>query len=249
MDKKIETLKKEYPVGTRILLLSMGPDPRPIPPYTEGVVDHVNDVGTIHVSFEGGRALGIIAGEDEFIKLGERHVVRVDGLLSEEKAPAEKCRPVYYKDKVIIGIPDGCIRTVGEMVLKTQLEKDTRFVLSDILLDDIFASKATEEQDAMLKKTYGMTFEELCEALCEFCAARFLDTYDWNKSVRQQIEEIVNRELLFLKMLADSNKKVEERCRDCGYLIENDEGAWICDDCGKDIHAIPDSDCSANQTF
>lgn len=38
-----------------------------------------------------------------------------------------------------------------------------------------------------------------------------------------------------------------ERCRDCAYLVEGDNGEWICDDCGKDIHTIPDEECSANE--
>ena len=39
------------------------------------------------------------------------------------------------------------------------------------------------------------------------------------------------------------------RCRDCAYLIEDDEGCYICDDCRKNIFVISDSDCSANQSF
>lgn len=39
------------------------------------------------------------------------------------------------------------------------------------------------------------------------------------------------------------------RCKDCAYLIETDDGAWICDDCGKDIHDIKDEDCSCEQDW
>ena len=38
-----------------------------------------------------------------------------------------------------------------------------------------------------------------------------------------------------------------ERCRDCAYLVDGDNGEWLCDDCGKDIHTIPDEECSANE--
>ena len=41
----------------------------------------------------------------------------------------------------------------------------------------------------------------------------------------------------------------KKRCRDCGYLILSDDGKWICDDCGKDIHDIPNEECSANQDW
>lgn len=29
------------------------------------------------------------------------------------------------------------------------------------------------------------------------------------------------------------------RCKDCFYLIEDEDGNWVCDDCGKEIHEIP----------
>lgn len=35
------------------------------------------------------------------------------------------------------------------------------------------------------------------------------------------------------------------RCQDCAYLVEDDDGSWVCDDCGKDIHDIPDGECLA----
>ena len=44
------------------------------------------------------------------------------------------------------------------------------------------------------------------------------------------------------------NTPQKKRCRDCAYLIE-ENGKWVCDDCGKDIHDIPDNECSANQEW
>ena len=46
----------------------------------------------------------------------------------------------------------------------------------------------------------------------------------------------------------NAEKEKEERCRDCAYLVEVD-GEWVCDDCGKNIHDIPDEQCSAEQKF
>lgn len=37
------------------------------------------------------------------------------------------------------------------------------------------------------------------------------------------------------------------RCKHCAYLVEDDEGNWICDDWQKDIHDVPDEDCAAEQ--
>lgn len=69
LERQAERYKKEYPEGTRIMLLSMGDDPRPIEPNTRGTVKHVDDIGTIHCHFDNGRSLGIVPGEDSFRKL------------------------------------------------------------------------------------------------------------------------------------------------------------------------------------
>ena len=63
----VEQIKKKYPPGTRIELISMKDPYSPVPPGTRGTVQMVDDAGTIHPKFDNGRTLGIIVGEDEFI--------------------------------------------------------------------------------------------------------------------------------------------------------------------------------------
>ena len=65
----VEYLRKRYPNGTRIMLDRMGDDPRPIPAGTKGTVRHVDDIGTVHCTFDNGRQLGLIIGEDTFHKI------------------------------------------------------------------------------------------------------------------------------------------------------------------------------------
>ena len=67
-----ESMKLRYPEGTRIVLDRMGDDPRPIPPGTKGTVIHVDDIGTVHCSFDNGRQLGLVPGEDSFHKLAPK---------------------------------------------------------------------------------------------------------------------------------------------------------------------------------
>lgn len=62
----VKRMKEQYPSGTRIQLDWMGDDPRPIAPGTKGTVRVVDDCGTVHVNFDNGRRLGLIAGEDAF---------------------------------------------------------------------------------------------------------------------------------------------------------------------------------------
>jgi len=68
----VESLKRRFPVGTKIVLDRMGDDPRPIEPGTKGTVIAVDDIGTVHCSFENGRQLGLVPGEDSFHKLPDR---------------------------------------------------------------------------------------------------------------------------------------------------------------------------------
>lgn len=66
--------KKMYPPGTRIELLSMENDPRPVASGTRGTVNCVDDIGTIHIKFDDGRGLGIIPGVDSFRMLTESEI-------------------------------------------------------------------------------------------------------------------------------------------------------------------------------
>lgn len=72
---KAERYKKMYPPGTRIELLSMGSDPRPIESGTRGSVAFVDDIGTLHCDFDNGRRLGVIPGEDSFRTLTEEELL------------------------------------------------------------------------------------------------------------------------------------------------------------------------------
>lgn len=72
LKRGIEKIKFDYPRGTRILLIHMGEGPRPIPPFTRGTVDFVDDIGTVHCHFDNGRFLGLIIGVDDFRKLTEQ---------------------------------------------------------------------------------------------------------------------------------------------------------------------------------
>ena len=70
MDRKmVNFIKEQYPPGTRIRLNSMDDPCAPIAPGTEGEVDFVDDIGTIHMKWDNGRSLALIPGEDSFTVL------------------------------------------------------------------------------------------------------------------------------------------------------------------------------------
>lgn len=61
--EEVEYLRKRYPEGTRIKLLHM--DDMQAPPIgTLGTVIYVDDIGTIHVSWDNGSSLGVCYNED-----------------------------------------------------------------------------------------------------------------------------------------------------------------------------------------
>ena len=74
--QQVEYYKVSYPLGTRILLIHMGSDPRPVADDTRGTVRCVDDMGTIHCDFDNGRCLGIIPREDTFRKLIETELLQ-----------------------------------------------------------------------------------------------------------------------------------------------------------------------------
>ena len=60
----IERLKREYPAGTRVELVSMNDEYRKLKLGEQGTVIGVDDIGTIHVNWDCGSCLGIAYGED-----------------------------------------------------------------------------------------------------------------------------------------------------------------------------------------
>lgn len=66
--KTVQWLRKDYPAGTRVRLLSMD-DVQAPPVGTEGIVRGVDDAGHIMVSWNGGGSLNLVYGVDSFEKL------------------------------------------------------------------------------------------------------------------------------------------------------------------------------------
>ena len=64
----IERLRKEYPKGCRVELVSMDDFQAP-PDGTKGTVVLVDDIGTVHVRWDNGSSLGAAYGIDEIRKV------------------------------------------------------------------------------------------------------------------------------------------------------------------------------------
>ncbi len=64
----IERLRKEYPVGCRVELTQMD-DPQAPPIGTKGVVQGVDDAGSIMVAWDNGSGLNVLFQVDDCRKL------------------------------------------------------------------------------------------------------------------------------------------------------------------------------------
>lgn len=62
---KLERLRQKYPPGTRVELVRMNdPYNTKLKPGDLGTVMNVDDIGTIHISWDCNSSLGIVYGED-----------------------------------------------------------------------------------------------------------------------------------------------------------------------------------------
>lgn len=69
---QLQHLRETYPVGTRVELISMDdPYNKKLKPGCRGTVRCVDDIGTIHVSWDCGSRLGVVFGEDSCRKVAE----------------------------------------------------------------------------------------------------------------------------------------------------------------------------------
>ena len=71
-ESQIKNLRECYPEGTRIKLHFMDDPYSPIPAGMTGTVSCVDDAGNIHMKWDNGRTLALIAGVDSFEKIPDK---------------------------------------------------------------------------------------------------------------------------------------------------------------------------------
>ena len=146
----VENLRKEYPEGTRLSLISMDDPYSKLLPGDRGTVKHVDDGGTIHMSWDKGGSLGLVYGEDSFRKLTpeelaqeEKNTVSLRDKLW-EKASKEQSEYMAELQKMT---PEQIIERCYETVMREDILLTFEYECNDPKLTD-------EQIKALLKMKY-----------------------------------------------------------------------------------------------
>lgn len=67
-EKQLEKIRREYPVGTKVRLVSMCDEQAP-PVGTIGEIEFVDDAGSVHTRWQNGSGLAFIPDVDKVRKL------------------------------------------------------------------------------------------------------------------------------------------------------------------------------------
>ena len=78
--EQVEQIRREYPVGTEIILQRMDDPYADIPPGTKGRVVYIDDLGQIGMSWQNGSSLSLIPGVDRFSKTAPPEKKRSRGM-------------------------------------------------------------------------------------------------------------------------------------------------------------------------
>lgn len=65
----VELIRKRYPGGCRVELISMDDPYSKLKPGERGTVSFVDDAGTVFVNWDSGSGLGVVYGVDQIRKL------------------------------------------------------------------------------------------------------------------------------------------------------------------------------------
>ncbi len=72
--EQVESIRKNYPPGTRIILNNMNDPYSPVESGTSGTVRYVDDAGTLAVAWDNGRSLSLVPGVDSYRKLTQQEI-------------------------------------------------------------------------------------------------------------------------------------------------------------------------------
>jgi len=166
---KTEDIKRKYPEGTRIRLGHMY-DAHAVPEGTLGTVQFVDDMGTIHVSWDNGSSLGLIVGEDDFSVVSKQEKVKnyeIRDVTPFSLQASWKCKESRldvsdaFVNKVVV------LNDSSYNQFKTNMLKDQDFIeeLNELIytedsraLHDVILVKGENSKDGVLVNSEGYKY-------------------------------------------------------------------------------------------
>lgn len=178
--RRIESLKEQYPKGTKIECIQMNDPYHAVASGTIGTVEHVDDAGTIHMSWENGSSLGLIPGEDRFRIIRWKEIKKVKQYFKAMELYDDVVVYLSASQKVEIGdyaiylgydnepviakvtalideltaITDGIsyIDVISILDIKPYLEKQKKLIQKAKLIDKMKKEIELQKMEDMLKK-------------------------------------------------------------------------------------------------
>ncbi len=126
---QIKSIKNKYPKGTKIELISME-DNQAVPSGTHGIVDFVDDAGTVHVTWENGSSLGLIVGEDQF------NIIELEPTLEKKDKPVA---PIIGADGNVFNLIGICSRALKDAGYSDKAKEMTNRITNSHSYDEALA--------------------------------------------------------------------------------------------------------------
>ncbi|MDO5545642.1 MAG: DUF4314 domain-containing protein [Eubacteriales bacterium] len=82
--EQVESIRKNYPPGTRIVQNSMNDPYSPVESRAKGTVRYVDDAGQLGVAWDNGRSLSLVPCVDCYRKLTQQGIAQEQGMKMEE---------------------------------------------------------------------------------------------------------------------------------------------------------------------
>lgn len=158
---------------------------RPVPEGTLGTVEHVDDAGTIHMSWDNGQGLGLVDGEDDFtvIERPNQDEERITVLIVE---PLEPPRIDVIKNTL-----EDMQEVVGGYIEEVPLDEDAVLVCNEEgKLDNLTANRRVGND--VIAGTFFIAREDGSEYLRSLTDEQIINYQDRF----QEIEEIPQEELV-----------------------------------------------------
>lgn len=146
--KQLEYLREQYPRGSRIKLNQTMDDPfRPVPKGMMGTVEHIDDTGTIHMSWDNGQGLGLIVNEDDFTLIEKARELKVIIVEPNQEPRIENIYDTLYHMQKVVGgdiemikLDDDTILTCNEEGKLLHLEPN-RSINGDVIVGTFFIAR------------------------------------------------------------------------------------------------------------